>query len=208
MRLLFFILLLANTAILGYFLLLKGDGGQVGSSHPPLKPESIRVYAEKHQNDRLTSNLDEVCMEWSGISETGLDKARLALEGIGLKDNVVLPAMSDYWVYVPPLKSLQEAEKKLGEIKALEVDDGEIVKGEGKWRFAISLAAFASKEEAEFHLKQLRDKGIRSAKVLERRPSSITLTLLGIGPAKLAQLEKLKDDFEKSEIKKVACSVR
>ena len=209
MRLLFFILLLANAIILGYFL-LNQDGGRTGAkAHPPLHAEAIRLASELPREEKKSAPAvaNRVCLEWSGLTEANYPKAQLALEALGLKGHVVLPATTDFWVYIPPQKSKQDAEKKIGELKSFGVEDGTIVEDAGKWRYAISLAAFASKEESEFYLKQLRDKGIRSAKVVERRPSSMTLTLVDIDSTLVKQLDELKADYGKSEIKTVACSV-
>ena len=209
MRLLFFILLLANAAIVSYFMLVPGQAELSVRAHSPIKPEAIRIYRGVQLSDKKTSiAANGVCVEWSGIPEQSQDKARQALVELGLKDHIVLQTMSDFWVHIPPQKNQQDAERKLGELKSLDVDDGVIVQDDGKWRFAISLAAFASRNEADFHLKQLRDKGIRSAKVVERHPSTATLTLLGLDSEQVGQLDKLKGEFEKSEMRNVECRVQ
>jgi len=211
MRLVFFILLLANVAVLGYFSLQPWMGDQQAKPRAALHPESIQLKPagdEPAAQQIAGAPAKRVCIEWSGLSEAALAKARDALEKLGLKDKVVLPSTTDFWVYVPPFKTLKEAEKKLGEIKALGVDDAVIVDDAGKWRYAISLAAFASSKEAEFHLKQLRDRGIKSAKMMERHPAVSTLTIVEVEDSLRPALDKLKADFDKSEMKSVQCDMR
>lgn len=209
MRLLFFILLLMNVGLLGYFLLSPSKDAPAAKAHAALRPEAIRLPEEQANQGGKDAGmaLKRLCLEWSGLSEANFPKAREALEKLELKDRLVLPTSTDYWVHIPPLKNAQDAEKKLAELQGLGVEDGSIVEENGKWRHAISLAAFASKEEAEFYLKQLRDKNVKSAKIVERAPAA-TLTLVDVDDALREKLEKLKTDFDKSELKTVECSVR
>lgn len=210
MRLLFFILLLVNVGVLGYFLLQSSTEAPLAKAHVPLHPEGIRLQSEQAAVGARGGEAapQRACLEWSGLSEANVSKAREALEKLEVKDRLLLPASTDYWVHIPPQKSVQDAEKKLAELKGLGIEDGAIVEESGKWRYAIALAAFASKEEADFYLTQLRDKGVKSAKSIERRAPATSLTLVDVDDALREKLEKLKADFEKSEFKAVECSVR
>jgi hypothetical protein len=209
MRLLFFILLLANFAIFGYFFAQPLMHGDSAIARAPLKPDSIRVRADAAKAaERPSSGTSKaICLEWSGLNEANFGDARDALDKLQLKDKLVLPSASDFWVYVPPLKSLTEAEKKLREVKDKGVEDGKVVEEAGQWRFAISLAAFPSEEEAQFYLKQLRDKGVRSARVLERQRQAYSLTIVGVDEKLRAQIEKIKADFDQTELKTVDCKI-
>jgi cell division septation protein DedD len=206
MRLLFFIVLLMNVGLLAYFLLSPGKEAPAAKAHTALRPEAIRLPAEQSLHKVAVAAPKRLCLEWSGLSEANFAKAREALEKLEVKDRLVLPTSTDYWVHVPPLKNAQDAEKKLAELRGLGVEDGALVEDSGKWRYAISLAAFASKEEAEFYLKQLRDKNVKSAKIIERAPAA-TLTLVDVDDALREKLEKLRTDFDKSELKSVECNV-
>jgi cell division septation protein DedD len=206
----FFILLLANVGVFGYFALTPSAEVSASKAHAALRPEAIRLPGDKATGGEkvATAAAKGICLEWSGLSEANLAKAREALEAMDIKDRLVLPSSTDYWVHIPPLKNAQDAEKKLAELKGLGVDDGKIVEEEGKWRYAIALAAFASRQEAEFYLKQLRDKNIKSAKLIERQPPSTSLMLVDVDDALQAKLEQLQKDFDKSELKPVECRVR
>jgi len=86
-----------------------------------------------------------------------------------------------FWVFIPPLASKQDAERKASELKALRVPEFFIVQEPGPNRFAISLGIFSSKEAASERLAELREKGVRSAKVGERdvKPASGSLEIQG-----------------------------
>jgi hypothetical protein len=209
MRLLFFILLLLNAGLLAYFLLQPSQEASSLKPHPALRPESLRLPNEHASADAVrASGAGRACVEWSGLQESDVAKARDALEKLGAKDKLILSANVDYWVYIPPLKSIQEAEKKIGELKALGIEDGTVVRESGKWQNAVSLATFATPEEAEFYLKQLRDKGVKSAKSTERQAPSTALTLVDVDAALREQLDQLTQEFDKTELKSVECSVR
>jgi len=204
MRLLFFILLLANAVVLGYFL-LQPEGRAI-AARAPLHPDAIRVQGELAAAPAASAQ--GICLEWSGLTEANLATAREALEKLGIADKLVLASTSDYWVHIPPLKTRGDADKKLAELKALGIEDVALVEEEGKWRNAVSLAAFASAEEAEFHLKQLRDKGVKSAKVAERHAPATSITVIEVDDALREKLDRLRTDFDRSELKPVGCKLR
>lgn len=118
------------------------------------------------------------------------------------------PGSGHHWVFIPPLPSKADAEKKAGELKRLGVPEFFIVQEAGAYRFAISLGIFSSKEAATERLAQLREKGVRSAKVGERdlKPPSGTLALQG--PE--AQADSLRQALRESlpNSKPVACKIK
>ena len=85
-----------------------------------------------------------------------------------------------YWVFIPPLATRQDADRKAGELKKLRVPEFFIVQ-EGANRFAISLGIFSSREAAADRLEQLRAKGVKSARIGERdvKPASASLEIHG-----------------------------
>ena len=77
-----------------------------------------------------------------------------------------------FWVFIPPLASKPEAERKAAELKRFEVPEFFIVQ-DGPQRLAISLGVFSSREAAEDRHQELRAKGVRSAIVGEREPKTL-----------------------------------
>ncbi len=88
-----------------------------------------------------------------------------------------------FWVFVPPLPSKQEAERKAAELKKFQVPEFYIVQDAGPQRFSISLGVFSTREAAEDRLQQLRNKGVRSAEIGERELKSLNSSSLEVrGP--------------------------
>ena len=86
-----------------------------------------------------------------------------------------------WWVFIPPLAGKAEAEKKAGELRALEVTDYFILQ-DGPSRHAISLGVFSSEKGAQDRLTELKAKGVRSAKLMPRPGKDATVTILANGP--------------------------
>ncbi|WP_301101253.1 SPOR domain-containing protein [Propionivibrio sp.] len=88
---------------------------------------------------------------------------------------------ANYWVYIPPLSSKQEANIKAAELKKLRVPEFFIVQETGPDNRAISLGLFSSKEAATARLEALRSQGVKSARVGERnvKPASTLLEIHG-----------------------------
>lgn len=198
MRVVFFILLLANALALAYFLTESRSGA--AAARPPLRPEAIRLARPAPQAAAAPGE----CMEWVGLTADDLPRARAALEALGLGDRIVLPGAGDHWVHIPPLRSREEAEKKLAELMALGVAEATIVE-EGPSRHAISLATFASAEEAGHYLRKLQDKGVKSARVAERAATSEVITLVRLDEGTRQKVERLRAEFAQTELRPVSC---
>lgn len=97
---------------------------------------------------------------------------------------------ASYWVYIPALASKQEAEGKVAELKKLRVPEYFIVQESGPHKWAISLGLFSSKEAATARLEALRNQGVKSARVGERKAKAVTALLEIKGPE--AQFEPLR----------------
>lgn len=97
-----------------------------------------------------------------------------------------------YWVYIPPLSSKAEAERKATELQRLHVPELFVIQDAGPNRFAISLGIFSSREKATERMNQLRDMGVRSAKIGEREAKAASGSLLLRGPATQADAVRKK----------------
>ena len=86
-----------------------------------------------------------------------------------------------WWVFIPPLPGKAEADKKAGELRAFGVTDYFIVQEAGANRFAISLGIFSSEKGAQERLADVKNLGVRSAKLSLRpgKDSRVTLDLRG-----------------------------
>ena len=106
-----------------------------------------------------------------------------------------------------PRKSLQEAQKKMEELKRAGVRESYILRESSTMQYAISLGIFSTVEASNKFLSQMRDKGVKSA-VSGPRTQEIDATVFQIkdsSESMTTQLTKLKQDFPGSELKAVEC---
>lgn len=150
------------------------------------------------------------CLEWSNIADADLERVRKVLLGLKLMDKAVVRKMEKtvgYWVYIPPRKFLADAQKKVGELKALGVGDISILQENTAWRYAISLGVFSTEEAANKYLAQLRDKGVRSALTGQRNRAAenSVVTLKNLDNQAVAEVLKLQKEFSGSEMRPQDC---
>lgn len=123
------------------------------------------------------------CLQWHDLAAADADRLeRLVAErfaGASRARSVppVVAASAGWWVFIPPLANRAEAERKASELKRLAVPEFFIVQEAGANRLAISLGIFSTEEAANERLNELREKGVRSARVGERNTSPRGATL-------------------------------
>lgn len=219
MRLLFLILLLLNALAFGYIRFEEGRAGagsqlmllqiapekmktvKPGAAPPP--PPAPAIPAK----DAARAQPTLVCVEWGGFAADESTRAGSALEKVGLRERVTQRENAErYWVYIPPLKTQPEVDKKAAELKARGIGDFTIVQNDEQWRNAIALGEFKSDEAANAFLGQLRQKGVRSAVAGQRSAKTFTFVIRDPGDAQAARLAGLKADFPNAQLKVTACA--
>ncbi|MBX9812998.1 MAG: SPOR domain-containing protein [Burkholderiales bacterium] len=220
MRLLFLLLVLANVVFYAYAFVARQQGS-AGSqiSLLQINPEKIRIIkatgvaaSEKPQSAAQAKAPPGLaaCLEWGPFAGPDAARAAAAITRLELPQPLMQRVVADvggYWVYIPPLKTRAEVDRKIGELKALGVTDFFAVQDQTQWRNAISLGIFKSEEAAKNFLAGLREKGVRSA-IVERRENflkQIAYFVREPGEAMVARLVELQREFPGSEIKAVAC---
>lgn len=153
----------------------------------------------------------EVCMEWGEFSGTDLARSEKLLATLKLDDRLgqrTVEYSTGYWVYIPPQKNRKEAHKKLEQLKELEVSDYFVVQEHGPWLNAISLGIFKTEEAAQRYLAKLKEQGVRSAKVGERKSKLkfIVFTLKHLDAATGAKISQFQKDFPDSFLKPADCN--
>ena len=171
-------------------------------AEPGAKPEKLVKTEEKKPED--------VCLLVAELPAA--DAARV--EGLLAEKwpafkavRTVAEASASYWVFIPPLDTKQDVDKKTAELKKFNVPEFFVVQDSGPNNRAISLGLFSSKEAATARLEVLRAKGIKSAKVAERtsKPTSISLDITGPETQADAIRQSLADLLPESKL--VACKV-
>ena len=226
MKWIFAILLVINILFFTVMQLNSSHGREPMRGHEPVKAEKIKLLAEPQKAPELALAMSEspvksgdgapveakpeICLEWGQFSGDTLKRVTQALEKLQLGEKLIqrkAEKSGGYWVYVTPRKTLQEAQKKVDELKQLGVQESYIVREPSVMQYAISLGIFSTAEAAAKYLDQLREKGVKSA-VSGPRTQEIDATVFQIkdsGESMTAQLTKLKLDFPGSELKAVEC---
>lgn len=215
MRILFFLLALANAAFFAY--VWFGAGAQAGGDAQLvnqqlnrdkirlLEPQQVKVLTRKPEPQKAAA----VCLEWGALIGDDAARAELALQPLALGAKLTQRRLEEgagYWVYMPPLASRQAATQKTGELKRLGVEDYFIVSDDPQWRNAVSLGVFKTEEAALARLAALRARGVRTAIVgaREPQPGRTYFQVRDAGAALAAKLNELKQSFPGTEVRECA----
>jgi hypothetical protein len=208
MRVLFFLLLVANLVLAAFALLRPAADGEPQLLQQQLNADQIRIIPPRPlappQPRKAT------CVDWGNFSAAELASARRALEPLQLGERISereVSVIASWWVYIPPLKNKAEVERKIAELEQLGVTEYYAVDTPGPMRFAISLGIFRTEEAANGFLDALRQKGVRSATV-GNRDYRLTLTALRVRDPDArvsARLAELHAQFPGTELKALDC---
>ena len=208
MRVLFALLVVANLALAAYALFApqphSPDAALVDSQ---LNADKIRVVPPR---PAVVPSRPGACIEWGPFSPSELPAAREAIATLDLgarASTVEVQAIAGWWVYIPPLKSKAEVERRIAELSEQGVTEYFAVENGGDMHNAISLGIFKSEEAANNYLQALRDKGVRSAQVGRRDHRVTRAALLVRNPdaAISARMVELATRFPGSELKAKDC---
>ena len=118
-----------------------------------------------------------------------------------------MSVIAGWWVYLPPQKSRELAERKVAEVKSLGVNDVYLVQERGDWDNSISLGIFRSEDGAQRFLEDLRSKGVRSA-VVGARQQQVRLTALYVrdpSEAVAQRLVELRAELPATSVRAAKC---
>jgi hypothetical protein len=228
MRLLVLLLLLLNVGLYAYFNMNKLAPAPVSISKE-INPEKLIVLSQaaldsmpKNESTtvmdanvpavipQVTEPAATTCYTWGNFTKTNLPAAQVVLARLGLQSEIKLEEVatedSRFWVYYPPLKSAELAEKKAAEIRALGVEELYIVQ-DSQWRNAISFGLFQDEQLASSLLNDLQNKGVRNAtKALRSAGKSLnSLLIKAVSLEAATELQKVKPEFVGTELAPVAC---
>lgn len=201
MRALVFVLVLANLLFYAFAagLLRQSGNPDAGRLDQQLTPERVRIVARGNTPppkgwdkqggtpaERGTEP-DELCLIWDALSSADADRlaATLTEKVVGFRAERRNGSTSGggWWVFIPPLANRAEAEKKTAELKELEISDFFIVPDAGPNRLAISLGVYSSEKRGQERLGELRQKGVKLAKLMQRPGKDSLVSLEVRGPS-------------------------
>lgn len=218
MKWIFFLLLAANLVFGGYVYLrehapnpdaqlarMQLNADQLRIVPPPEKPAAPPPAVQVSVPAAAS-----VCVEWGSFGTGELSRAQAAVDRLALGDRlrrIDIPVTAGYWVYIPPLKSKADMDRKAGELRELGVIEHYPVLETGRWRYAISLGVFRSEEGARKYLAALRGKGVRSATIGKREQRVNQTAFLVKDPTQedSANLAVLKSEFPGSDLRALEC---
>ena len=218
LRWLFILLLLANGLFFAYGRFALPPSGEPLSFHPSLNSDKLKPLGDlppptSAPAPSVTAIAASLCLEWGLLGDDKLPAARQALDNLHLPPNTTTlrrleENTGNYWVYIPPLRSTEDAQKKLGEVRALGIEEGYILQGNASWKNAISLGVFSTEDGAKRQLAALQAKGVRSAVVGARKHDTgqTVIRIRQIDDKTMADVVRLKLRFPNTAVKAVDCA--
>jgi len=213
----FFMLLAANLAVAGAVYLrerLPDPDAQLVSQQ--FNADKIRILPPQSVSAPgpvavEAAKIPGACLQWGNFGAAELPKAQAAVDRLVLADRARktdVPVLTSYWVYIGPLASRSELEKRTVELNKLGIIEYLPVVETGRWRFSLSLGVFRTEEGAKNFLAALRAKGVRSAQWGEReqRITQTAFVFRDLNESQTGQLAGLKGAYPGSDIRAVDCS--
>lgn len=126
------------------------------------------------------------CLAWSGMTPAEADRLSALLAGrfdaFRQTRRQLVPDGGTWWVFIPPLATKADADRKAGELKRLGVTDYFIMQEPGPNHLAISLGVFSAEAGAQERLAELRAQGVKTARLGPRSGKEPQHSLEALGP--------------------------
>jgi len=214
MKWVFFVLLAANVGLAALIYArdrLPNPDAQLLSLQ--INAEQIRIIAPRPAAPPApvaTATRPGVCLQWGSFGAAELPKAQAALDVLALGERarrIEVGVQTGYWVYIPPLRSKAQMQRKAIQLGQRGVTDYSPILADGRWRYAISLGVFRDEDAAKKRLTLLRGSGVPSAQIGERiqRVTQTAFLVRDATEAQSAQLANLKTQYPGSELRAVDC---
>lgn len=213
MKWLVWILIVFNVVLFGYPRLSEmAASGQPGQA--PLQAERMQLLTPEQlaaipESAPATPVDSLACYEWGSFPDASVARARNVLDQFGLEFSVKQMTAGEavrYWTYIPPLKSLQEAQVRSNALSAMGIKDIYVVQ-DARWRYAISLGIFRDEAPAARLAQELRNRGVRDAvsgtRSAEGGQNSFMIRNMLVSRAQ--EIDRLKPDFPYAELRQTAC---
>lgn len=225
MKWLVWMLLLGNALLLAYFRLGSLPHAESAAGHEAIEPGQLKILTPEElsgipktepppavpvpPSPATLQPATATCYEWDSFAGADVLRAKSVLDGLSLEAVARQQNPQDamrYWVYIPPRRTLEEAQAKVDELKALGVTESYIVQ-EPLWRFAVSLGVFKDEALASRFLDDMHSRGVRSAVKGRRNHESgqTSYTIRNVAQSQVGAFAQFQPDFPGSELKPVDC---
>jgi hypothetical protein len=229
LKLVFFLLLLANGALFafhqGYLEAVSPGGHEPERMKNQLNADKIKLIAApvavpsadapaeavasdaQAGNGSETAALKTACIEIGTFTaaEARRFEAQVAsLPSVGKPTRLEVAEPSSHMVMIPPQNDKAGADKKVAELRTLGVTDYYVLQDppNPELRWGVSLGIFKSEEAARAYLAQMSQKGVRSARLIEYKTpmKKFAFQLPATGQTS-AGFDKLKSAFPNQKVR-------
>lgn len=211
------ILLLVNVAVGAYFFWAQSQSNSLAGVYSPINAEKIVLQSARLADGEASparpadtpAASDPICVEWGGLGEADLDRARDAVKALATQRVLSveeLPVDKMFWVIFPPLPSEAAGQVKLKEIIALKVRDAFVIR-DGVWKNGVSFGLYSTEDSARRYMRELEGKGVSGLR-LETKPKQGTAYYYLVkseDAATLRDLDDIRQTLPATTLTRVAC---
>jgi hypothetical protein len=171
MRLLFYLLLLANAIV---FVLLQATqrfGGESDRMSQQVHAERLNLVDVSGKSPASASHSSKpVCIEIGDFNTqtvASFEQQVAKLSSAPTADRRLVQAASSQLIFIPPQASEEAANRRLAQLRTLGFTDSAVIRDDSARRWGISLGRFTRTELADAHLEKLRVAGVSDARIGE-----------------------------------------
>ncbi len=171
MRLLFYLLLLANAIV---FVLLQATqrfGGESDRMSQQVHAERLNLVDVSGKSPASASHSSKpVCIEIGDFNTqtvASFEQQLAKLSSAPTADRRLVQAASSQLIFIPPQASEEAANRRLAQLRTLGFTDSAVIRDDSARRWGISLGRFTRTELADAHLEKLRAAGVSDARIGE-----------------------------------------
>ena len=155
------------------------------------KPREPATIAQAGASARIAPQPVLACVQFSPLEQSRVADFGAALEAGGARvERGRVENTSGYVVYIAPLPSVRDAQRRVQELKDLGVRERDIyLLPDGPYRQGIALGVFRAEDSARTQLRQLEARGVEGAQIGFVNPAATRVVLRARGPIdRLAEL--------------------
>ncbi len=143
------------------------------------------------------------CTEIGNFNEADADRFEARLAALGPDTRLarrLIREAGSHIVFMASQGSKENADLKVEQLRALGVTDFYVIQDQSEMRWGISLGVFSTEEAAKKRLEQLRQQGVRTARVGARNTvTKVAVQLRELNGAARDKLKAIKADFPQQQ---------
>ena len=171
MRLLFYLLLLANAIVFVLHQATQRFGGESDRMSQQVHAERLNLVDVSGKSPASASHSSKpVCIEIGDFNTqtvASFEQQVAKLSSAPTADRRLVQAASSQLIFIPPQASEEAANRRLAQLRTLGFTDSAVIRDDSARRWGISLGRFTRTELADAHLEKLRAAGVSDARIGE-----------------------------------------